>query len=132
MACSCHGPDRRHTEVTGPMDQCPVCAKKHFDDAYGCYHEFMYTDANRDHIHRQLRACVNHTFRQWPDLAKKIRDLAQTILFANDADLNTEWDDLQRSINNIFYENNPEVRQRLKTLAAAGSPERNHQNEDLL
>ena len=73
MGCSCHGASRKSADVTKPLDQCAVCAKKHFDDAFGCWSEFLYTEANRDHIHRQLRAAVNHTFRAHPDLARKIR-----------------------------------------------------------
>lgn len=118
MGCSCHGASRKSADVTKPLDQCAVCAKKHFDDAFGCWSEFLYTDANRDHIHRQLRAAVNHTFRAHPDLARKIRDLAQKILFAQDDDsMLEEWQQIQTEINHNFYEAAPEAKVRLATLA---------------
>lgn len=118
MGCSCHGTSRKAADVTRPLDQCAVCAKKHFDDAFGCWSEFLYTEANRDHIHRQLRAAVNHTFRAYPDLARKIRDLAQKILFAQDDDsMPEEWQRIQEEINHNFYEAAPEAEARLAALA---------------
>ena len=118
MGCSCHGTSRKAADVTRPLDQCTVCAKKHFDDAFGCWSEFLYTEANRDHIHRQLRAAVNHTFRAYPDLARKIRDLAQKILFAQDDDsMSEEWQRIQEEINHNFYEAAPEAEARLAALA---------------
>ena len=118
MSCSCHGASRKSADVTKPLDQCAVCAKKHFDDAFGCWSEFLYTEANRDHIHRQLRAAVNHTFRAHPDLARKIRDLAQKVLFAQDDDtMPGEWQQIQVEINHNFYEAVPEAKARLAALA---------------
>lgn len=118
MGCSCHGTSRKAADVTRPLDQCAVCAKKHFDDAFGCWSEFLYTEANRDHIHRQLRAAVNHTFRAHPDLARRIRDLAQKILFAqDDVSMPEEWQQIQTEINHNFYEAAPDAKARLAALA---------------
>lgn len=118
MACSCHGGPGNAVQVTRPLDQCALCAKKHFDDAYGCYHEFRYTDANRDHVHRQLRAVVNHTFKRWPETAKRVRDLAEIIIQVRDAELSTQWDDLQSEINSNYYKDNPDAAARLEALRA--------------
>lgn len=116
MACTCHGKAGNPVRLTMPLDQCALCAKKHFDDAYWCYHEFRYTDANRDHVHRQLRAVVNHTWRRWPETAKRVRDLAEIIIQVRDAELTTEWDDLQQEINANYYRDNPDAAERLKRL----------------
>lgn len=118
MPCSCHGGPGNTVQVTRPLDQCALCAKKHFDDAYGCYHEFRYTDANRDHVHRQLRAVVNHTFKRWPETAKRVRDLAEIIIQVRDAELSTQWDDLQSEIDSNYYKDNPDAAARLEALRA--------------
>lgn len=124
MGCTCHGAPGIPARTTRPLDQCALCAKKHFDDAYGCFHEFRYTDANRDHVHRQLRAVVNHTFQRWPETAKRVRDLAEIIVQARDAELKNEWDDLQYEINANYYTDNPEAAERLEALRkTTNSPE---------
>lgn len=115
MSCSCS-----ERQKADPMTQCSICAKKHFDDAYGCWHEFLYTDENRDHIHRQLRAAVNHTFIRWPETAKHIRDLAQMILMIRDSELTTEWDDIQKEIDRNFYADHPDAEKRLETYRKKG------------
>ena len=69
-------------------------------------------------MHRQLRAVVNHTFKRWPETAKRVRDLAEIIIQVRDAELSTQWDDLQSEINSNYYKDNPDAAARLEALRA--------------
>ena len=46
----------------------------------------------------------------------RVRDLAEIIIQVRDAELTTEWDDLQREINANYYRDNPDAAERLKRL----------------
>lgn len=101
---------------TGPMDQCPDCLKKHFDEAYECFHEFLYTDANRDHIHGQLRSCVCHSYLNWPGLAADYRELAQLVLNVRDSETAGLWNRLRTQTDAVYYAAHPDAAERLKQL----------------
>lgn len=127
-ACPCHGKKGVAATYTDPHDQCTVCAQKHIDKAHGLFCEFNYKEANRREIHTQLRLAVDHLMFDHYDLAVKARDLAVIIQMARDAEITTEWDDLLNGVDDAFFADHPEVKQRLEILrgkaatAAAADP----------
>lgn len=66
----------RRPSRTRPLDQCLFCAQKHADEAMCCMNEFMYEQENRSFVHGSIRSVVNHTFKEWPDIAKVARESA--------------------------------------------------------
>ena len=67
---------RQQEERTRPLDQCLFCAQKHADEALCCMNEFMYEQENRSFVHGSIRSVVNHTFKEWPAIAKVAREAA--------------------------------------------------------
>lgn len=61
---------------TRPLDQCLFCAQKHADEALCCMNEFMYEQENRSFVHGSIRSVVNHTFKDWPQIAMVARESA--------------------------------------------------------
>ena len=115
-ACSCHGRRGVAVTTTAPYDQCTVCAKKHIDKAYELFREFTYTDDNRRTIHGQLRCAADHLMYDHRDLALEVRDLAVMIQEARDAEITTEWNDVLIGVDAAFYEDHPEILERLEKL----------------
>ena len=126
MACPCHGKKGLNVKKTEPYDQCTVCAQKHIGKAYELFNEFTYTDANRRTIMSQLKLAVDHIMYDHYDLAIKVRDLSTIIQMAEDAKITTEWQDILSGINEAFYKDHPEVKQRLEELAAAAANKDNN------
>lgn len=118
MACSCNK-DRTKTADSGinPMTQCIVCAQKHLDEAWECFHEYKYTDANRRHIRGSLRAVVSHTYKDWPNVADLARSVALLIQEAKDQEAELKMEELCTLVDSLFLEANPEVASRLDALA---------------
>ena len=61
MACHNHASAQLDTVSTQPLDQCTTCARKHIEDAFGFFHEFLYRDVNRALICWNLRAAAHNT-----------------------------------------------------------------------
>ena len=69
MSCNCHGKSGISVSRTSPYDQCSACAKKHTVKAWNLFHEFTYTDDNRDVISGQLRLAADHLMFEHRDTA---------------------------------------------------------------
>lgn len=122
MSCGCHKTKNGEKAVkatrTRPLDQCAGCAQKHYDEAWGAWNEFTYTDENRRWVRASLRAVVLHTFRRWPLLARKARELALLVQENRDEETGPRWEELSKLIDAAFLADNPEAAARLETLRA--------------
>ena len=106
MACNCHGKTKTNVLKTRPEDQCTICARKHFDQAHAAHNEYLYTDSNRSYVHGQLRMVVEHTKRDHPEVALKVRDLAQLILMHRDAAAAPMWGQCFEMLQKVFLSDN--------------------------
>ena len=106
MACNCHGKSKTNELKTRPEDQCTVCACKHFDQAYAAHNEYLYTDSNRAYVHGQLRMVVEHTKRDHPEVALKVRDIAQLILMHRDVEAAPMWGQCFEMLQKVFLSDN--------------------------
>jgi hypothetical protein len=111
MACGCHGKSKQRVVKTRPEDQCTVCARKHYDQAYAAHNEYLYTDTNRAYVHGQLRMVVEHTKKANQQAALKVRDLAQLVLLHRDKEAEPLWDECFRLLQEAFHRDYPELRQ---------------------
>jgi len=116
MSCSCHGKSGISVTRTSPFDQCTSCAKKHIIKAWSCFNEFTYTDDNRDYIVGQLRSAVDHLMFDHKDIALLARDLSIILEEARDTEITSEWSILRQKINEAFYNEHPDVRDRLNAM----------------
>ena len=83
MPCNCNAHEDRNQP--GPLDQCLLCALKHWDAAYNAHHEFHYDRRNRDWVRSNIKAIISHTYRQWPAIADLCRDLWHILAENKDA-----------------------------------------------
>jgi len=116
MSCNRHGKSGAAVTRTSPFDQCSTCAKKHVVKAWNLFHEFLYTDDNRDAISGQLRLAADHLMYDHREAAVKARDLAIMIEENRDAEIATEWDDLLAAIREAFNADHPDAAERLAQL----------------
>ena len=118
MSCHNHTSARLDVVSTQPLDQCTTCARKHIEDAFGFFHEFLYRDVNRALICWNLRAAALHTMYAHPDIALRSRTLANLIQLNRDDEITTEWTDLLSLVSRAFYADNPDALTRLRALSA--------------
>ena len=77
MSCTCNAHENQRQP--GPLDQCLLCALKHWDAAFNAYNEFRYERRNRNWVRSNVKAIISHTYRQWPAIADIARDLWHVI-----------------------------------------------------
>lgn len=99
--------------TTRPLDQCLFCAQKHADEALCCMNEFMYEQENRSFVHGSIRSVVNHTFKDWPHIARVARESA---LLWQEARFKEAQEKLKEAASRIDAElllANPEIKARI-------------------
>ena len=116
MSCNCHGKSGISVSRTSPYDQCSACAKKHTVKAWNLFHEFTYTDDNRDVISGQLRLAADHLMFEHRDTALLARNLAILIEENRDAEIGEGWNELLESVRSAFRNDHPECADRLVQL----------------
>lgn len=108
MTCKCHG--NTAEKRTAPTTQCIACAYKHWLQANSAFHEYGYSDENRDFIAGELRLLVLHAYRRWEPIAELAREGAIAIAEGR-------WDEagLDRIgvlVKEVYDKEYPEIRQR--------------------
>ena len=128
MSCACHKTSRNAVDAkkqakpafastTQPTDQCAACAQKHLDQAVSAYFEYSYEAVNRSFIRAQLRAVVNHTYRDWPFIADRARKLALTLQQYRDSRAtDDEMRSIQQDMDKVFLKEYPEAAERRQQL----------------
>ena len=100
-----------------PTEQCIACAQKHMDEAWAHFHEYSYTNENRRAIRGNLRQIVLHTYKEWKHIAELARECALLVQEAKDLEAEEKMCCLSDMIEDAFNEANPEVKQRIDTMA---------------
>lgn len=117
MGCSCHGKSGIVVTKVAPYEQCTTCAKKHIVKAWNLYNEFTYTEDNLDVITGQLRLAVDHLMYTYRETALYARDLAIMIEQRKFDHIQNHWNVLLQMIRQNFYEDQPEAKTRLESIA---------------
>ena len=110
---------RQQEERTRPLDQCLFCAQKHADEALCCMNEFMYEQENRSFVHGAIRSAVNHTFKEWPSIAKIARESALLWQQARFAEAQDKLREAAAQIDAQLLADNPEIKARLDEAVKA-------------
>ena len=98
---------------TRPLDQCLFCAQKHADEALCCMNEFMYEQENRSFVHGSIRAVVNHTFKDWPQIAMVARESALLWQQAKFKEAQDKLKEAAAQIDARLLADNPEIKTRI-------------------
>lgn len=109
MTCNCHRKnettmttEKTYSGPTRPVDQCIACAQKHIAGAYAAFNEFHYEAVNKAWILGQLQMAVGHTFRQYTEIADKIRNLSHDIQYGREETAQTQFEEIIRDIDAAF------------------------------
>ena len=105
--------------TTRPLDQCLFCAQKHVDEALAAMNEFMYEQENRSFVHGAIRSAVNHTFKEWPSIAKIARESALLWQQARFAEAQDKLREAAAQIDAQLLADNPEIKARLDEAVKA-------------
>ena len=106
---------KAHKDVA-PTEQCLECVWKHFSEAWVCFNEYTYTNANRRFICGSLRAIVLHSFKSWENIAKLARETALLIQHGKDKEAFPKMDELGTIIDETYFQANPEIVNRIEAL----------------
>ena len=116
----------------GPLEQCLFCAQKHADEALVTMNEFMYEQENRSFVHGSLRAIVNHTFKNWRDIAAKAREAALLWQEAKFLEAHYVLDEVIAMLDKEIRRVNPEIDERIKSGGepVRETPQTGQENEE--
>jgi len=99
-----------------PLEQCCMCASKHYAEALCLLTEYGYEMENRALIQGNLRLIVRHTYKEWKDIASLSRECALLIQEARDDEAIEKMKTLGEMIENAVYDVNPEIKDRIEQL----------------
>lgn len=112
-----------------PTEPCLECVYKHFSEAWVCFNEYTYENANRRFICGSLRAVVLHSFKNWEDIAKLARECALLIQHGKDKEAAPKMEELGSIIDKIYLDANPDIVNRIEALKLEQQNER-HPDSD--
>jgi len=124
MACSCHGKSGENIQDRRmpPDSQCLMCAQKHVGMAMEALEELTYERDNRDFAQAHLRLAMEHTKRDWRDVAIRIRDATVTLDLVQDTrpgQMHAVLKGIMDELHRLYDIEHPEPAKRLKELRDA-------------
>lgn len=88
MACNC---TKTESAVKTPKTQCLLCAEKHFATARKAHSEHPYEAVNRIDVIGELRLAENHVYKDYPTLARYLRNLRHMIQYRRETETESRW-----------------------------------------